>query len=71
MGAAFWMHGIMDAEQENQLEQFRLDRLRVTNEPALFVENRVLISGQQAPVYAQQIDKFVPMAEGIRQQQIR
>jgi hypothetical protein len=53
-------------------EQFRLSRPRgVINEAAIFVENNIVLTRQQSPVYAEQLDQFVSFEEGIRQQQIR
>lgn len=53
-------------------EQFRNSRpQRLTNEAALFVENRIVLPQQQPPIYAEQLDQFVPLQEAIRQQQIR
>jgi hypothetical protein len=52
-------------------EQFRNSRpRRPTNEAAMFVENRVILSQQQPPIYAEQLDLFVPLEEGVRQRQI-
>lgn len=37
----------------------------------MFVENRIVLPGQQPPIYVEQLDQFVPMQEALRQQQIR
>ena len=53
-------------------EQFRNSRpQRLTNEAAMFVENRIVLPQQQFPIYAEQFDQFVPLQEAVRQQQIR
>jgi hypothetical protein len=53
-------------------EQFRNSRpQRSTNEAAMFVENRIVLPQQQPPIYAEQLDQFVPLQEALRQQQIR
>ena len=53
-------------------EQFRLSRRRVIdNEAAMFVESNIVLTGQQSPVYAAQLDRFVSVEEGLQQQQIR
>lgn len=58
--------------EENLQEQFRLSRpRRVVNEAAMFVENNIILARQQSPVYAEQLDQFVSVEEGITQQQIR
>lgn len=54
-------------------EQYRLSRARtVTNEAAMFVENNVVLTRQQSPpVYAEQLDRFVSVENGLKQQEIR
>ena len=37
----------------------------------MFVENKIVLTGQQSPVYAAQLDRFVSVEEGLQQQQIR
>jgi hypothetical protein len=37
----------------------------------MFVENRIVLAQQQSPVYAEQLDQFVAVEEGMRLQQIR
>jgi len=44
---------------------------QVANEAAMFVEKNVVIAGQQAPVYAGQLDRFVSIEEGHLLHQIR
>lgn len=58
--------------ENNLQEEFRLSRSRrVVNEAAMFVENRIVLAQQQSPVYAEQLDQFVAVEEGMRLQQIR
>jgi hypothetical protein len=58
--------------EDNLQEQFRLSRFRRgVNEAAMFVENNIVLSRQKSPVYAEQLDQFVSVEEGIKQQQIR
>jgi len=53
-------------------EQFQISRPGVAvNEAAMFVENNIILTQQQSPVYASQLDRFVSVEEGIKQQQIR
>jgi len=53
-------------------EEFRLSRPRIIdNEAAMFVENKIVLTGQQSPVYAAQLDRFVSVEEGFKQQEIR
>jgi len=57
---------------ENPLrEQFRIARPGRANEAAMFVENNIVITQQESPVYADQLDHFVSVEEGIKQQRIR
>jgi len=64
-----------DKQKEMEIplrEQFQLSRPRVAvNEAAMFVENKIILTQQQSPVYASQLDRFVSVEEGIKQQQIR
>lgn len=54
-------------------EKFKLGRpSQAVNDAAMFVENNVVLATQQQPpVYAQQLDQFVSVEEGLKQQQIR
>lgn len=53
-------------------ERFKLSRpFGVVNEAATFVENNIVLATDQLPVYAEQLDQFVSVEEGIKQQQIR
>lgn len=58
---------------ENNLQrQFELLRpVGAVNEAAMFVENKVVLTQEHPPVYAHQLDQFVSVEEGIREQQIR
>jgi hypothetical protein len=61
-----------DAMEVDFQEQFRNSRpQRLTNEAAMFVENRIVLPQQQPPIYAEQLDQFVPLQEAVRQKQIR
>lgn len=58
--------------ESNERQDFLINRARYpANEAAVFIENRVIVPDSQAPVYIDRLDRFAPIEEARKQEQIR
>lgn len=56
----------------DERQDFLMSRVRhPTSEAAVFMENRVIVTKQQTPVYVESMNRFASVEEARKQEQIR